>query len=174
MYYLIQDDEITGSIENPEAFEGWTIAEYTGDREIADLYWDGTVIQEKPPLPGVNYFWAGSQWVEVPIAPPFSAPLPDWGSFRLAMMADPDYNAMLEALEAKQGGSRTVTRLENVINMAAPHVETIIFLWNAIFDRLESAEIPHPDALDRWEAAAQSARMPFTFDPESGVMSPRP
>lgn len=161
MKWWIENGQVVSSaIDGVAKPDNWIEVEgvEAGDRQ--GVYFDGSAVVRKPPQPSPHHIWIDNQWIDT--TPPAPAPASDWPAFRLGMMANDNYNLMLDRAEVK-GASRTVSRLETAVNMAQPHHESIVFLWGQMRSVLAAGELPTVAATREWEAIAAAANMPFEF-----------
>lgn len=138
MYFLIYDNQISGTSTTDIAPGGW-IAVAGPDDSRDNLYYDGTAIQVKPERPSNTALWDNTThgWVEPP-APPEPEPVPNWAALGDALVAE---LTILNKLAANSLFAALVGRLQTLRQGGAVgDPEPLIGLWNNHSYSFTSAE----------------------------------
>jgi len=139
-YHLIQDDRIVGTIDSPDAFPGWTIATYEGAMRIADLYWDGEEIQEKPPQPSPNHYWSDGDraWIEPEPIDAIESPLePDWNGLVNWLRGSLYFERVYGASKLTAGANTAATLLLMTINQSR-NLQDLAFVLPDLLGEIEA------------------------------------
>jgi hypothetical protein len=96
--------------------------------------------------------------------------LPDWGSFRLALLSNPAYQRSTLAVSGKTQGILLVQRLENAAAMAEPPIAVIVMLWNGVINSLPKEMPIATEEVKEWQAIATATNVPLSFT-DNGSMN---
>lgn len=165
MYWLITENEKVGtSDEEPSALpDGWKILK-VNDEQVGtpdSFYINSWEIKEKPPKPSPNCHWneETKNWVEIPLLSAgvgTNASIPDYLSFRMAMLQDAGYDRITIASNVLR-----VTRLETAVAQNPPELPVVVMMWGVIIEEL--TEKPKAAEIKAWNAIASSCNVPIKF-----------
>jgi hypothetical protein len=100
---------------------------------------------------------------------PLPPPPPDWRAFRLALMGDIAYNRM-RMTTLNTPGQLAGGRLENAASIDSHEWAVIAGLWGVLLNYTPADKKPTATEIERWNAIASGANMPFSFSTTDGMM----
>jgi hypothetical protein len=168
-YWLITENDRVGTAsEEPSALpEGWKAIEVGEDQlnQPENFYIQDWEIKEKPPKPAPNSLWVNNEWIEMLPNTVSSVPtnLPDYLSFRMAMLRDSGYDRVTLASNVLR-----VTRLETAVAQNPPELPVVAAMWEAIIQEL--TEKPKAAEIESWNTIASDNNVPLKFDKDGKMI----
>jgi hypothetical protein len=107
---------------------------------IANLYWDGEEIQEKPPQPSPNHYWSDGDraWIEPePIDAIEPSPQPDWIGLMAWLSGSLYFQRAYQASKLTAGANAAATLLLVVVSQSH-NLEVLAFVLPDLLSEIEA------------------------------------
>lgn len=101
--------------------------------------------------------------------PAEAPPEQSWGQFRLVMLNDESYKALVAKAITTTGGTLLVLRVESEIREQDTHLPSLVTMWKMLLNAVPLF-LPSKVVIDRWNKFCSDSNMPFRFAADGAIV----